>query len=312
MEDPARTIREDTYDFLGHRVIVRSNSPEVRDHLGSVYAYFLRRRDSSSAAAHGSDQSPHVITVIDDIATSRQLLLSDKFHSYHLWCKDVWNFDWDRYRASTVPDPLTYVQWMVLTSVSLLAQDYHLFHAGSVSWNGKGMIFPAASGRGKTTLTLKLATRGFKFLSDEVACIRPDCQTVEPFFRKLNLSEESRRLIGLPEWSESAPRTRRTREWVLDVADVTPGSYGEISPLDWIVFLEAFGDEPRVKGLAPSDALLKLFTFSLSPVNNPAAMLYEFAPLFTKVRCVSLTVGNLEDTTNLLRDLAEEKISASL
>jgi hypothetical protein len=44
-------------------------------------------------------------------------------------------------------------------------------HAGAVSWKGKGIILPAKSFHGKSTLTAELVRLGAKYLSDEYAVL---------------------------------------------------------------------------------------------------------------------------------------------
>jgi hypothetical protein len=311
MDGQVHLLTEDTYNFLGHAVAVRSNSPVVRDHLRSVYGNFLRATTAPPGTGRERETPPHVITVLDEIAATQELHLSDAFQSYHLRCTDVYTFDFTYYRSSTVPDPLTYVQWMVLTSVALLARDFHFFHAGSVAWRGHAMIFPALSGRGKTTLTLKLATHGFQFLSDEVACVRYNDHIVEPFPRRLNLSEDSRKLLGFPEWPTAGVRTLRTREWVLDISTVAPGSRGAPCPLRWVIFLEGFGLAPNLEVLGTSDALRSLLSFSLRPVQDPAALLFQLASVFPAARCYKLTVGPVDETAELLLRLVTQDIGDS-
>jgi hypothetical protein len=311
MSEQVDLLTEDTYDFLGHAVVVRSNSPAVRDHLRSVYGNFLRTTDATPGTGWECQPPPHVITIRDDIAITQALHLSDTFQSYHLRCTDVYTFDYTYYRSSTVPDPLTYVQWMVLTSMAWLAREFHFFHAGSVAWRGQAMIFPAVSGRGKTTLALTLATHGFQFLSDEVACVRCDNRIVEPFPRRLNLSDDSRRLLGLPEWPTTGVRTLRTREWVLDIATVAPQSRGTPCPLRWVIFLDGFGPAPHLEPLGTAEALRRLLAFSLRPVREPAALLFELASVSRTVGFYKLTIGRVEATAELLLRLATQEIRGS-
>ena len=44
-------------------------------------------------------------------------------------------------------------------------------HSGAISWRGKGIIFPAESDRGKSTLIAELIKRGAKYFSDEYAVL---------------------------------------------------------------------------------------------------------------------------------------------
>lgn len=95
-----------------------------------------------------------------------------------------------------------------------------ILHAGGVSWQGHGIIFPARGGSGKTTLTAALIKQGFDYINDDVI----------PLIRKTG------ELIHLP----SCLRIK-TGSWPL----LQP-FYPEIQ------LLEVFGSqEPKVKYLPP-------------------------------------------------------------
>ncbi len=58
------------------------------------------------------------------------------------------------------------------TATANFAVDYGVFiHAGAVAWKGRGIIIPANSYEGKTTLTAEFAKLGATYFSDEYAVI---------------------------------------------------------------------------------------------------------------------------------------------
>ena len=63
---------------------------------------------------------------------------------------------------------------------------YHLFHAGAVARNGRGVLLPGASGAGKSTMVAALALSGFHYCSDEVAVLGPDAR-LRPFPKVISL-----------------------------------------------------------------------------------------------------------------------------
>ena len=69
------------------------------------------------------------------------------------------------------------------------------FHSAGLSWQGRGILLPGASGAGKTTLTAWLVSRGFQYLSDEFIFIAPNSHTMFPFTRPLNLKRPSRTVL---------------------------------------------------------------------------------------------------------------------
>jgi HprK-related kinase A len=68
---------------------------------------------------------------------------------------------------------------------------YLLVHAGVVERRGWALVLPGASGAGKSTLSTVLASRGWRFLSDEIAIIRPDDGLILPHPRPVPLKNDS-------------------------------------------------------------------------------------------------------------------------
>ncbi len=62
-----------------------------------------------------------------------------------------------------------------------------LFHAAALSWQGRGLLLPGATGAGKSTLTAWLLTQGFEYLTDELVFIPAGSEKLHAFTRPLNL-----------------------------------------------------------------------------------------------------------------------------
>ncbi len=72
------------------------------------------------------------------------------------------------------------------------SRDGLLFHAAALSWQGQGVLLPAASGSGKTTLTAWLLTKKLVYLTDEVVFIPQQTRLMQTFTRPLNLKRTAR------------------------------------------------------------------------------------------------------------------------
>jgi hypothetical protein len=70
-----------------------------------------------------------------------------------------------------------------------------LLHAGVLAAGAGGLVLPALSGCGKTTLVAWLAARGLGFGSDELAFVPDYTREVLPFPRPLNVKQPSVELI---------------------------------------------------------------------------------------------------------------------
>ncbi|MFW2441018.1 MAG: hypothetical protein ACN4GR_16800 [Arenicellales bacterium] len=70
-----------------------------------------------------------------------------------------------------------------------------LFHAACLSWKGKGIIMPAQSGHGKTTLSAWLLSNGFDYLTDELVYLPLESRQTMCFGRPLNVKYGAREII---------------------------------------------------------------------------------------------------------------------
>jgi len=299
-------LPQEHYTFWGYSIAVRSNSRDILEYIQAIY----ERCITPPGHQESTHSSLYVLNIIDDIDNSNELILQSERETHRLKCKDLHRFDYDYYTSEgTVPNPLAYVQWFVLDNACFLAKEYQLIHAGAVSWDGKGVIFPGISGMGKTTLTIKLVQSGCRFLSDEIAALQPDQEVVEPFFRRINLSDHSRKMLNLPSFSGATSSLKKNSEceWMLDIEDIVPDSLSVSCPLKYIIFLRGFGERARLQQFSNSNALFKLFKFSFSPLKNPTELLFNFSSLLNNVECYNLIAGNLDETTDTLLTLVEKQ-----
>lgn len=298
-------ISKDIYDFWGYRIGIKSNSGEIRSHFRSVYERFYSQNPD------GADATECDIEAIDNTADHQELLLNDGKESYSLRCRSLYEFDQAYYGEGTIADPIAFITYLFLKNKYTMIQRYRLFHAAAVSHNGKAIILPAPEGMGKTTLSVQLVRAGFKFLSDEVAGIAPDQQMVVPYPRRLNINSSSCNLLNLPEWPDKYLRKSGTdeTEWAIDIEQIVPDSISPACPLAHIIFLRGFGETPRLEPMSASNALFKLFKFTLSPAKSPASLLFQFAPLMESVTCYNLICADLDKTTDLILQLTDGQVS---
>ncbi len=67
---------------------------------------------------------------------------------------------------------------------------HHALHAAAVHKNGKGIILPGISGRGKSTFTALLCSNGFGYLTDELIFLSESGE-MTPFTRPINLKTKA-------------------------------------------------------------------------------------------------------------------------
>jgi hypothetical protein len=65
-------------------------------------------------------------------------------------------------------------------------------HAAAVAWKGKGLLLPGPTGVGKSTLAAWLTTKGFAYLTDELAYVPHGSLAIQGLPRPLHLRKASR------------------------------------------------------------------------------------------------------------------------
>jgi hypothetical protein len=89
---------------------------------------------------------------------------------------------------------------VILRNTLAQVRSHLLFHAASLSYQGKGIILAADSGCGKTTLALALVRQGFQFLSDEVAALGFPSGELAPYPRCLWVRDGTYQLFQQLGW----------------------------------------------------------------------------------------------------------------
>ncbi len=130
-----------------------------------------------------------------------------------------------------------YIYERVLNAMIVRVRSHFLIHAGAViPPNGGGIILAADSGHGKTTLVLKLISRGYKFLSDEMAAISRANKQVYPFPRSLRLRPDTLELVGFSHATNKA--VKWLDKFLLDIEHIQPHSMGQAVPIRYIIILK--------------------------------------------------------------------------
>jgi hypothetical protein len=128
-------------------------------------------------------------------------------------------------------------------------RDPHLLcvHAAAVARGGAGLALAAPSGHGKSTLALALASRGFTFLSDEVAPIDRRTGVLHPFPMAVGCRPGTHALLGgtLAALPAFEPATGMGKALI----DPTPAGAPAPRPvpLRALFFVEPPGEDERVR-----------------------------------------------------------------
>jgi hypothetical protein len=202
--------------FFDLEAIIRSDSTSHIDLLDRLYGRF-RVDDRVSTAPYRLDVA---LLTQPENPWRRPVLIVDQ---------EVW----------PLRDPRLLEGWayaFILSNIIARVRSHCLIHAGVVAWEGQGVLLPADSSHGKTTLVLELVRRGFRFLSDEMAALGWTDRYVYPFPRSLRVMPDTLARVGLGDRASSAPVWMD--KLILDIEEIYPGSLGAAAAISHIVFLQ--------------------------------------------------------------------------
>ncbi len=173
-----------------------------------------------------------------------------------------------------------------------------LIHAGAVEVDGRAVIVCGPSGSGKTTLTTALCVAGAGYLSDEIAVLDPESNSIDPYSKPLSLRPGSRDRFPM-----LAPPA--------DLADLMTSSWyvplaGTASvPLALVVFVDHDDEGTTVLRRVPrAEALLRLCDQTPTFARQGAFAFSALAAAVRAARCVEVVANDLKLAVELVLDEA--------
>jgi hypothetical protein len=123
------------------------------------------------------------------------------------------------------------VEWYVHFTLGELVKQCGLYavHATALEKNGRGVLIPGYSGRGKTTSFLSLLRAGYRYLSDDTPWIRLYGESVEVLSFPMKVDVTDQTIAFFPELREAAPGVLQqgVHKKYFKVEDVYPGGIGK-------------------------------------------------------------------------------------
>jgi HprK-related kinase A len=213
------------------------------------------------------------------------------------------------------PYPLNHalplLEWGLNWCIAIRSHRFLMLHAGVVERGNRALILPASPGSGKSTLTAALASRGWRFLSDEFGLVDPQRCDVLPLPRAIALKNESIAVIRdyAPELflGPVFPKTRKgTVSHVRPPGDSLRRQRETAAPT-WIVFPRFHrGASTTIKQLPPGAAFNRLAhnAFNYRLLGETAFLTLE--SLVRRCRCFSLAFGDLDSACAALDAIESE------
>ena len=216
------------------------------------------------------------------------------------WASHPWGVWRDGEPCETTLVPtyvVAYVLWEITRLLLENVSPHVPIHSGAVTLDGRAMVLAGRSHAGKSTLTAWLTTRGWGFLTDEVATLdlsggRP---VVEPFWRPVGVRRRGPLENVIPEDDTDDPAL---------VPASTLGSLASAAPLAVVVLpVYSPGHSHDLEPLTPAETLMGL-TEHLPLLRQQGRRSFaSVAAVAESVPGYALRVDDLDEAEGRLRDL---------
>jgi hypothetical protein len=200
------------------------------------------------------------------------------------------------------------MQWLL--AVLIERSDLLPIHGGMVARDGRALLLPAMSGRGKSTLTTAMLGVGFRFGSDELCPLGDDGQ-VRAYPMPIRIREDALARLGSlpPQVARWPTRIYRKDAWShFLLPDPTIACEQPSYRPTLIVFPSGFHEhpEPALRRISPGDAAMRLMAERLGPAPTSRAALDRCTDLCLRTPSYDVVSGDPRRTARTLADLFDE------
>ena len=178
-----------------------------------------------------------------------------------------------------------------------LHSQLYFVHAAVVERDGRCLLIAAESGTGKSTLTFALQSRGWRYLSDELAPIDISQCSVWPYRHALCLKS-----LPPEPYALLPPHIATDRTLHVPANRLNSVTSDEPQPLGGLVFLQRDQDTraPSIREINTAEATTRLYGNTLNALAHPNAGLDTAAKIAGSIPAWHLEVGDLDLSCELL------------
>lgn len=207
-------------------------------------------------------------------------------------------------RSNHVTFVLNMLLWHINSEAIRRTNDFLLVHAGAMATpDGVGVVLPAPSGAGKTTLVAGLIRAGFDYLSDEAAVIDP-AGTLHPYPKALTLKDQAI-FRWFPDLAHTSGVEVRRH---LRPDEIRPGSTGKPCPIGFVIaFRFVEGAPTELLPLSPEEGARELARNGLNTHQFGPRAFPLIASVVRMARCYSMVFGNGAEAVSTLLMLTSRK-----
>jgi hypothetical protein len=199
---------------------------------------------------------------------------------------------------------LTRLVWHVNAQTIRQTGNFLLIHAGAVSSPaGEGIVLPARSGGGKTTLVTGLMKAGFSYLSDEGAAVDPVSRDLYPYHRALTFKVGHRTVFPDVCARVNGGAWATGQKWI-NPADIRPDAIGRPCPIRFVVAHEYVpGAQTQLTPLTQAQGAMELLTNALNLPRYRARAVPLVADVVRRAQSYRLVSGDLGEAVGAITEL---------
>jgi len=203
---------------------------------------------------------------------------------------------------STAGEAIEWLLWDINRSTAAASNTFLLLHAGAVQTHHGAIVFPAASGGGKSTLVAGLVRSGLGYLSDELVALSLDPRLALPYPKPITLKPGS--YAFFPEAGEPETDRFSGQERSLPPEDIRAGSIGHpCQPSLVVVPRFAADEETNLRALSATEAFLSLTLNSVNLEHHGERGTRFLALMAEQCRCYELVMADLTTACGLVLQL---------
>ncbi|MCI0771379.1 MAG: hypothetical protein J4O08_02505 [Chloroflexi bacterium] len=288
------------YELMGRRIRIRVTSEKAAEGIQSLLRSFPRYAPA--------DAVEDITFSLVMAAPINQAKLAHLRPLHNFYRDDVRvgrsTHDWFMFRL---------LEWQTNLFLGENVDEYLLLHAGALSRNGEGIILPAPSESGKTSLTMALTRRGFGYMSDEFGMVDVSGpqRMLHPFPKPFSIKDRSLfQDLAAQEHLWVGPEADALHEkdeepvWYIHPDDARKGAVGSPVPLAYVLFPRySSSAKPCLTPLASGDVVRHLIENSVNFQRVGRAGLSTIVDLVRGAQCYSLAINDLQQTADLVEDL---------
>lgn len=244
------------------------------------------------------------------------LYFQEKRGPFHFWVKIKGLADRKTiltYEGSSVFQRQLFLKYLIpLIRLKLLACDFVLVKSATMAHENKGYLFAGWSGSGKTSITLSLRKKGYRYLSDNFSLVSakgmvlPFSSVIQVFWRNRQQLRQDQR-IGVGDWVLMAIKHAFFRVSGLNLSHFYRVRFSERDlsgyPLSKSFFLVASTEETGARVTAVKTRLFIAKILATDSTEN-----HPFIEMFNAAFCAGLTSYN----ASLLAEKEEEILRKAL